>query len=69
MVRWSGEDTKHQDLREPLDAQAFGALPSALTSAAHLEENIYIKDGLHQGALRRCASSPGSPPHPARPLG
>lgn len=41
MDRQTGEDTQHEDLREPLDAEAFGASPSALTSAAHLEENIW----------------------------
>lgn len=34
----SGERTQHEDLREPLDAEALGAFPSAFTSAAHLKD-------------------------------
>lgn len=35
----SGEHTQHEDLGEPLDAEAFGAFPSAFTSAAHLNKS------------------------------
>lgn len=38
VVHVSGEHTQHEDLREPLDAEAFGAFPSAFTSAAHLKD-------------------------------
>lgn len=38
---FSGERTQHEDLREPLDAEAFGAFPSAFTSAAHLKDKSY----------------------------
>lgn len=34
------KDTQHEDVREPLDAQAFGAFPSAFAPAARLKGKI-----------------------------
>lgn len=54
MIAQTGEDTQHQDLREPLDAEAFAAFPSALTSAAHLRKKMQHEFwGLGQ---RRCGA-------------